>query len=154
LYQNIYIFHGPFSQSLNALWFELFGVSLRTLVLCDLALLALFILLLYYIFQQVCARWTAVVACLTFVLLFAFAQYIPTGNYNYVCPYAHEMTHGLMLSLASLAAVWRYPRGGLVWLAISGVILGAAVLTKVEVAAPGLVASTLALVLTLTSPPV
>src|SRR5262249_837711 len=79
---------------------------------------------------------------------------LPAGNYNFVCRDADEMAHGLMLSLASLAAVWRYPRGGLVWLAISGVILGAAVLTKVEVAAPGLVASTLALVLTLTSPPV
>jgi hypothetical protein len=151
LYQNIYIFHGPFSQSLNAVWFELFGVSLRTLVLGNLALLTLLVLLLFYIFQQVCARWTAAVACLTFVLLFAFAQYIPTGNYNYVCPYAHEMTHGLMFSLASLAAVWRYPRGGLVWIALAGGMLGAAVLTKAEVALPGLVASTLALGLTLVS---
>jgi len=47
LYADIAYFNGPFSPYLNSLWFRLFGVSLRTLVTCNLAILALLTVLLY-----------------------------------------------------------------------------------------------------------
>ena len=68
--------------------------------------LALLIALLYYALRQVSRRSAATAACLVFVLLFAFAQFVGIGNYNYVCPYSHEMTHGLMLSLLAVVAAW------------------------------------------------
>jgi hypothetical protein len=144
LYRDIAIFHGPFSQYLNTLWFILFGASLRTLVICNLAILGLLIALLCHMMRQVSRLWFT--ACLAFVALFAFAQYVPIGNYNYICPYAHEMTHGLMLSLASLSCVWRRPYGRLRSSVLAGGLVGMAFLTKVEVFLPGLVASLGALI--------
>jgi hypothetical protein len=109
LYRDISFHNGPLSQYFNAVCFRVFGSNLRTLVFCNLALLAALIWLLYYMFRQVGRRSAATAACLVFVLLFAFAQFVGIGNYNYVCPYAHEMTHGLLLSLVALVAAW--PRG-------------------------------------------
>ena len=40
LYRDVLYFNGPLSPYLNALWFALFGTSLRTLVLCNLATVA------------------------------------------------------------------------------------------------------------------
>src|SRR5262249_43884429 len=74
-----------------------------------------------------------------------FAQYVPIGNYNYICPYAHEMTHGLLLSLASLACAWRYKHWGLLSPCLAGGALGLAFLTKAEVFLPGPLPSTIAL---------
>ena len=110
LYRDISFHNGPLSQYFNSVCFRIFGSSLRTLVFCNLALLAMLIALLYHALRQVSRRSAATAACVVFVLLFAFAQFAKIGNYNYVCPYAHEMTHGLMLSLAAVVAAW--PRGG------------------------------------------
>jgi hypothetical protein len=149
LYKDIAIFHGPLSQCLNSVWFRVFGVSFRTLVICNLTILGLLITLLYLLLRQVANRWPAVAACLTFVFLFAFAQYIPMGNFNYVCPYAHEMIHGLFLSLASLACMWRYERWGVASAVSAGLALGLAFLTKPEVFVPGLAADLTVLALTM-----
>jgi hypothetical protein len=149
LYKDIAVFHGPLSQYFNSLWFWLFGASLRTLVICNLTIVGLLIALLYHMLRQVSSVWPAVAACLTFVFLFAFAQYIGMGNFNYVCPYAHEIVHGLMLSMASLACVWRYERWGLAALVLAGGALGLAFLTKVEVFVPGAAADAIALGLTM-----
>ena len=147
LYRDVAVFNGPLSQYFNALWFRLFGASLQTLVFCNLTLLVLFIALLYYALRQVSRRWVATAACLIFVLLFAFAEQIIGGNFNYVCPYGHEMTHGLMLSLLAMVAAWPSERHRLLWAMISGLALGLSFLTKAEVFLPGLVATPLALLL-------
>jgi hypothetical protein len=147
LYRDVAIFNGPLSQYFNALCFRLFGASLQALVFCNLVLLALFLALLYYALGQLSRRWVATAACLIFVLLFAFGEHIVGGNFNYVCPYAHEMTHGLMLSLLAVVAAWPADRHRLFWATISGLALGLSFLTKAEVFLPGLVAATMALLL-------
>jgi hypothetical protein len=147
LYRDVAVFNGPLSQYFNALGFRLFGASLHTLVFCNLTLLALFIGLLYYALRQVSRRGVATAACLIFVLLFAFAEQIIGGNFNYVCPYGHEMTHGLMLSLLATVAAWPSDRHRLFWAVISGLALGLSFLTKAEVFLPGLVATPIALLL-------
>ena len=47
LYRDIAYFNGPLSPYLNALWFRLFGVGLRTLVVCNGLLLVGVLVLLY-----------------------------------------------------------------------------------------------------------
>jgi hypothetical protein len=147
LYRDIGFFFGPLSQYFNALCFSVFGASLRTLVFCNLTLLAMFIGLLYYALRQVGGRPAATVACVIFVLLFAFSQYVFFGNYNYVCPYCQEVTHGLMLSLAAIVAAWASGGRMLLRSALSGLALGLAFLTKAEVFLPGAVATGVALAL-------
>ena len=61
------------------------------------------ILLVYRRFLAAADVWTATLICLGIVLVFAFAEYTPIGNYNYIAPYSHEATHGLMLSICAIA---------------------------------------------------
>ncbi|MEM9658093.1 MAG: hypothetical protein AAF961_07010, partial [Planctomycetota bacterium] len=75
---------------------------------------------------------TATLACTVFLLLFAFAQYTTVRNYNYVCPYSHEMTHGLLLALTALAAAWQTPRWGCGAAASAGLLLGLVAIGKIE----------------------
>ncbi len=133
LYTDIAYYNGPLSQYFNALAFQLFGVGLSTLVACNLVILIGLVLLLRWMLVQIGSRWSADLACLGFTLVFAFAEQVPIGNYNYVCPYAHEMTHGLFFSLLALALIWQYPRWGLWAMALGGASLGLAFLTKSEV---------------------
>lgn len=133
LYRDIAHLRGPLSSYWNALCFRLFGVGLRTMVLCNLALLAALAVVLYRVLVAASSRLAATVACLTFVGLFAFGQLTVCGNYNYVCPYAVEMTHGVLLSVAALGALARYLRRGRVLdVGLMGLALGLAFLTKAE----------------------
>jgi hypothetical protein len=140
LYRDIAYFNGPFSPYLNSVWFSLFGVSLRTLVVCNLLLLAGFTFLLYKMVETIADQFTAVLAGIIFLVMFAFLQLLPVANFNYVTPYSHEATHGTMLAFASLYFLWGYDRNQSAWLlAASGFSLGLVALTKIEVFAAGLV---------------
>jgi 4-amino-4-deoxy-L-arabinose transferase-like glycosyltransferase len=134
LYRDLYSTFGPLSPYFNALLFKLFGVSLHTLVYANLLILALSIALFYRLLRIMADRFAATAGCLTFVMLFAFCQYLSTGNYNWICPYSHELTHGTVLSLA---AMWTFSRfaskGQTRWLSITGVITGLVFLTKTEI---------------------
>ena len=59
LYRDIAFYNGPLSQYFNALWFYLFGASFRTLVFCNLVLLAGLMALLYYAMSKIASRWVA-----------------------------------------------------------------------------------------------
>lgn len=164
LYRDISFHNGPLSQYFNSVCFRVFGSSLRTLVFCNLAILGGLIGLMYYMLRQLGNVAAATAGCLTFVLLFGFAQFSETGNYNYVCPYAHEMTHGLLLSLGALAVAW--PRrvsgveeeksgsGGASCVSagrvfVAGLLVGLVFLTKAEVFVAAVVATMAAILLQL-----
>ncbi len=134
LYRDIAWFNGPLSPYLNALWFSIFGVSLRTLVICNLAVLAALCALLYRMFSEISSRPAATAAVVFFIGGFAFSQYEATGGSNYICPYSHEIVHGLVLGLASLWVLSRCAIGRqrMRRLVISGVLLGGVWLTKPE----------------------
>lgn len=133
LYRDIAWVMGPLSQYANSWLFRLFGVSLTTLIVANLVLLAGIIAMLYYLLRQCGTRWSATCACLFFLAVFAFGQYSMIGNYNYVCPYRYDMTHGLVLGLVNLLCLVRFGRTQqIVWLAAAGLCLGLLSLTKVE----------------------
>jgi hypothetical protein len=147
LYRDVGHVQGPLSPYLNATWFRLCGTSLHTLVFANLALLALLTVLLLRLLAAMGSRLAATVAGVVFVTLFAFAELTGIGNYNYVCPYRHETTHGLilgMLAVACLDVYVRRPSRSL--LAAIGLALGLGFLGKPEmfVAAAGAVAAGLA----------
>ncbi len=144
LYLDLEYKDGPLSQYLNALWFTLFGVSLRTLIWCNLALLAGLCALVYVIFARACGRCTATLVVLVQLGVFSFSQYTGIGNYNYVTPYAQEQTHGLILSVAMIFALGRCAEGGRAWWsALAGAALGLTFLTKAELFVPALASFTM-----------
>ena len=133
LYTDLTHLNGPLSPYLNSLWFQLFGVSLRTLVLCNLAILVATVALIYRLLTRVSDRLGATIACLVFVSVFAFGRLDIVGNYNYITPYAHEITHGLLLAVLAVYALSLRSRLGLVAFAVSGLSVGLTFLTKPEV---------------------
>lgn len=134
LYVDISYVYSPFSPYVNALWFRLFGVSLRTLIVANLVIFALMMILIYSLFLKIGGHLAATLAGVFVILLFAFNQYVGVGNYNYVCPYSHEMTHGLVLSFAAIWCFWRYvDTTKLRWILMMGLLTGLSFLTKPEV---------------------
>ena len=133
LFTDIAWFNGPLSQHWNALLFRLFGPGLSVLIWSNAAVLAASIAMLYRLTLRVSDRLAATVACLVFVLVFAFGQYVGIANHNWMTPYSHEVTHGVALALAALARVARWYRTrSLLALALGGIALGLCFLTKVE----------------------
>jgi len=134
LYRDMALFNGPLSQYFNALLFAVFGVGLRTLVVANLLILAGTVGLIYIMVRDLASPFAATISGLTIVLLFAFSQYTRFGNYNWICPYSHELTHGLALSLLAvwLTGRWVAARSLPITIAM-GMVVGLVFLTKVEV---------------------
>lgn len=134
LYRDIYFFAGgPFSSCFNALLFELFGPSFSVLIISNLAAVALMLWIVYRRFCAASDAWTATTICLGIVLVFAFAQYTPNGNYNYIAPYSHDALHGLVLSIFGLAFLSDWLTAGkLRFVLAAGFCTGLVFLTKVE----------------------
>ncbi|HEX7138656.1 MAG TPA: glycosyltransferase family 39 protein, partial [Vicinamibacterales bacterium] len=135
LYRDLASLFGPLSPYVNAGWFSIFGVSLTTLVVCNVAILMAMTAGIHRLLAISTDRVTATVATLTILLVCGFSQYIDVGNYNFVTPYAHEATHGVALSVAAFVALHQgFSRGRREWFLGAGACFGAVVLTKPEVA--------------------
>ncbi|MEE9607010.1 MAG: hypothetical protein V3U03_04665 [Myxococcota bacterium] len=154
LYRDIAHRHGPLSAHLNALWFTCCGVSLRTLVYFNLAILAAICAMTFRIFRLSCGRFTATLTCLVLLGVFGFSQYVGIANYNYVTPYHHQQTHGLALSLAMILSLVEYLRRRTPpWTGLAGACLGLVFLTKAEIAAPAAATAGVGLAAILASEP-
>ncbi len=136
LYRDIAYFNGPLSPYWNALWFGLFGTGFTVQVGVNLALLGV----LAFFFHRLLTKLGSSVAAgltLCFALpVFVFGHRTGIGNYNFVSPYSHEMTHGLLLAIVSLGLALRADpvakekRRSLI---VLGVALGLLFLTKAEI---------------------
>ena len=134
LYRDLAYFNGPLSPYFNALVFKLFGPSLMSLVWTNIAILGLLTLIIYRLLRSVGSRLAAVLGCISFLVMFGLAQFTNTANYNFVCPYSHELSHGLFLSLLSIYLFYRYMlRPAPLLLGLMGLCWGLVLLTKVEV---------------------
>jgi len=134
LYRDIAYFNGPLSPYLNALWFQLFGVSMHTLTVVNAAIAAGACALLYRLLAAISDRFTATVASAMFLFFFVFQHIDYRGTFNWIGPYSHEMTHGMALTLLMVWMLMRHlnkPSTGT--LAGVGLLLGLISLTKPEV---------------------
>jgi hypothetical protein len=135
LYRDLFYFAGgPLAQYFNALLFKIFGVSFSTLIAANLVFTAAIVLLIYRRFLAAADVWTATIIGAGVVLVFAFAEYTPIGNYNYIAPYSHEATYGLMLSIFAIALLsdWINTRK-IRFILIAGFCAGLVLLTKPDV---------------------
>ncbi|MCO4763485.1 MAG: glycosyltransferase family 39 protein [Myxococcales bacterium] len=135
LYRDLAWFNGPLSAWFNTACFAVFGPSVLTLALVNFALTLLVCALLVRLMSRFSGPLAGFLSGATFLLIFAFGRYAPYGNYNFITPYSHELTHGAVLTLASLAALSHAPRSPkqVRWAAVAGVLLGLVALTKAEV---------------------
>ncbi len=134
LYRDIAYLNGPLASCVNAILFKIFGVSLTTLVFFNIFLIVLLTVLIYKIFNIIADKMTALAAGIAFLTLFAFSQYVITGNYNFVCPYSHDLTQGIVLSFIALYVFALYVKSKKMgWLSLMGLLVGLIFLTKMEV---------------------
>ena len=108
LYRDIAYFNGPLSPYFNAVWFGLFGPGVWTLVSVNCGVLIGMLAMMFYIVQYIADRFSATVFCIFFLCIFAFGVIMPGGNFTYLLPYSHEMTHGVFLLLGLLASLIRF----------------------------------------------
>lgn len=135
LYRDLAWFNGPLSPHLNAMLFRVFGVGYWTLCWANLVLLGV----ACFVMHRVVARGMGAIAgwlgVLLFLGMFAFPHLVSIGNYNWVSPYSHEMTHGVLGSLIALwmlgAALEGKHRARSA--ALGGLALGCVFLTKAEI---------------------
>jgi len=137
LYKDIAYWNGPLAPYLNALWFYIFGVSLTTLIYCNLAIIITIFSVIFSQIRRSCDTITAVMACIVFLCTAAFAQFIEMGSFNFVCPYDHSVTHAILFSVIMiycLSSYLRTPR--YVMLVFAGFSCGLVFLTKAEIFGP------------------
>lgn len=141
LYRDIAWFNGPLSAYANALVFWLFGTGIRTQALANLALIAIVTVMVWRVGGALANRSAALAASAAWLLASAFQNLDPSGNFNWVAPYSHEMTHGVALALLTLWLLRGALRSG-AFLAFAwcGGALGLCLLTKAEVAVAALAA--------------
>lgn len=134
LYRDLAYFNGPLSPYWNAALFSVFGVGLSTLVWANLAILSGVTFLLYRWIVAIGGRTAATFGCVVFLTHCCFGQKIWVANFNWICPYSHEMTHGFALALVALTASAKWADNGQrLWLAVTGLCLGLCFLTKPEI---------------------
>lgn len=134
LYRDIAYFNGPLSAYFNTLVFSVLGVKIGSLVAVNLMLLAALAAMIWRLWSIIGDRLSATVACVVLLSVFSFIQLVGVGNYNFVTPYSHEITHGIILSFAAILMLARYlqnPRPMKLWAA--GALLGLVFLTKAEI---------------------
>ncbi|MEE9542517.1 MAG: glycosyltransferase family 39 protein [Thermodesulfobacteriota bacterium] len=149
LYRDLYYWNGPLTPYLNAFAFRLFGVSVHTLLAFNTLIIAAITFFIYKLFKEADDALSSVVASIIFLSLFAFAQFYRIGGYNFAAPYSHELSHGILISLAAIYLLKVYlDRRTLRWVFFIGLFVGLAFLTKLEIIASISVASTLGLLLT------
>lgn len=134
LYRDLAYLNGPFSPYFNALLFSLFGVSYYTLILCNLVILILITYLIYIITLKIFNNFLATIASIVFLSVFGFGHIVGIGNYNFVTPYSHEMTHGLLLSFIIIYLFTRTLNNFChIYIVLIGILLGLISLGKGEI---------------------
>ncbi len=137
LYRDIAYRFGPLAPYLNALWFHIFGVSFTTLVYCNLAIIIALCGIIFSQIKRSCDSTTALMACIVFLCTAAFSQFLDMGNFNFVCPYDHSVTHAIFFSfilIYCLSSYLRTPRH--LMLVLAGLSCGLVFLTKAEIFGP------------------
>src|SRR5262245_36003925 len=74
LYRDVASFYGPLSPYLNSVWMRVLGVSLRSVVLANIAITAALTWMLYEILLTIGGRVSAVAGALVFITIFACSR--------------------------------------------------------------------------------
>lgn len=144
LHRDIAYHHGPLAANVNALLFKIFGPHLWILIAANAVVAIVIFAAMHYLLRTGTSAWAATFAITFGICVFAFAQYVGVGNYNYLTPYVHDATHGLMWAVIMLVTITRrwschetgLPRDAVLTnraMVTAGIALGMCFLTKAEI---------------------
>ena len=144
LYRDLAYLYGPLSPYLNLCWWKLFGGGRGAVMTGNAIVLVATVAALYRVLLKLTGGdgYAATIASLFFLVNGAFGVDTGLTNYNFLTPYAHGMTHGLLLCLLVVLAVLRLHQNrrplDAMWV---GLTTGLAALTKPEICAAAVVAA-------------
>jgi hypothetical protein len=125
--------YGPLSLLFNGLLFKCFGPGMMVLVTANLLIYLGTATLAYLAFRKAWGKLAAFTALAVFISVFSFSMLNTVGNYNYVLPYTHEVTHGMLLMLATVFVMVRWCRqSSATWAFLLGLCGGLAAVLKPE----------------------
>jgi hypothetical protein len=104
LYRDLAYLYGPLSPYVNAVWWMLFGGGERAVIVGNVVVTAVVCVMLYRILVIASDRYATTVGVALFLVCGAFGAIVRVTNYNFLTPYAHGMTHGLLLGLGAVLA--------------------------------------------------
>ncbi|MES9868582.1 MAG: hypothetical protein ABW090_08840 [Sedimenticola sp.] len=134
LYTDIAYLSGPLSAYFNALIFSVFGVSISALAFSNFILVNLLAVMIANITVYLTNWLTGLLVGVLYLSVFAFSQYADVGNYNFIAPYSHELTHGIILSFIGFFAIRRLLADkSTLGFFVTGLLSGLVFLTKLEV---------------------
>jgi hypothetical protein len=134
LYVDLAYFNGPLASYVNGLVVRVFGPGMLVLAAANAIVAGACVAMLYALLVRTADRLAATLAGLAFVTIFATLRLIKVGNNNWLCPYSHDLPHGVALGVASLWCLDRYQRTrSTAWMAAIGMAMGLVALTKTEV---------------------
>ncbi|MFH0935240.1 MAG: hypothetical protein V1828_00035 [Candidatus Omnitrophota bacterium] len=136
LYRDLCYAYGPFSPYFNALLYKLFSPSLYTLFINGILTASVASLLIYKISRFFLKPFFSTLSASTFLIVFAFGQYVYLGNYNFILPYTYAATNSLCFALLAfyffcLSVSKRFRR----YQYLCCLFITLALLTKIEVGA-------------------
>jgi hypothetical protein len=155
LHRDVAYHHGPLAANVNALLFQACGTGLWILIAANAVVAGVIFAAIHHLLRKGTSAWAATFTTAFGICVFAFAQYVGVGNYNYLTPYVHDSTHGLMWALIMLVLFERQWSvistatgshgvfGSRTLTTLAGVALGLCFLTKAEIflAATGVAAT-------------
>ncbi len=144
LYRDIHHILGPFPIYFYAVLYKIFGARLMVIVAFNLLMVIALAASMFYLILRTTDLLTATVAGAAFLSMFSFSQYTTGGNYNYITPYTHAASAGIILSFCCLVSFMKFlDCGSKRWLFSIGAALGLASLTKVDLFLSILIATAL-----------
>jgi len=134
LYKDIVYIYGPLSAYIHSLLFTVFGPGISVLAWFNIGLIVILTVIIHHLFRNLFNPLTGFLAALSFIVVFAFGNYLQVSNYNFVCAYEYTLPHGVFLSFVAIHQFVSYLRNPLsrrlFWI---GLLSGLILLTKPEV---------------------
>lgn len=146
LFRDVDNFYGPLSQWFNAGLFRVFGPGMMVLVAANLAIFAAIASVTYFLLRKAWGPLAGVMGVGALIVVFGFSRLSRTGSFNYLAPYAHEATHGILVLVVLVAVAARWVTSpSLRNSAALGLLAGLALVLKAEVILAALLVCAVAL---------
>jgi hypothetical protein len=134
LFRDVAYLYGPLSPTIYASAMRICGAGIGTILGLNLGILVLTTGLVYWLMRGISGPLARIVGAIFFLGVFALSSPTKIANYNFLTPYAGDITLGFLLALGTIACVDWVSRGGRIIAAtIGGVLAGAVFLTKPEI---------------------
>lgn len=129
LYKNIFNIFGPLSYQINAIFYMIFGVNLKTLYFAGFFNSSLIIIVLYSLSRLFTSREISWVVCF-FIISSCFFNH---NIFNYIAPYSYAITYAFSSFLYSVLFLIMYLKTSKdIFIPISWFFIGISLATKYE----------------------